>query len=194
MKNFGNVLNQFDMKKIMFNDKYGLTEAVLNGMKTQTRRIMPSGFHKYLKVCEKVGFRPTLLRMHSKYKIGEEVAIAQKYSDIEYLPFTREFDIKKGGKERAGWDNKMFVEAIYMPHHIKITNVRVERLQDISSEDCLAEGITDNCGLFEYTENTLARVYITPIGAYASLVDKVSGKGTWESNPWVFVYEFELVD
>lgn len=33
-----------------------------------------------------------------------------------------------------------------------------------------------------------------PCEAFAVLIDKVSGKGTWESNPYVFVYDFELVD
>lgn len=36
-----------------------------------------------------------------------------------------------------GWDNKMFVRAEHMPHRIRITDIRVERLQDISDEDCL---------------------------------------------------------
>lgn len=33
----------------------------------------------------------------------------------------------------------------------------------------------------------------TPREAFASLIDKVSGRGTWASNPWVVAYEFELV-
>lgn len=36
--------------------------------------------------------------------------------------------------------------------------------------------------------------YCTPHEAFAALIDKVSGKGAWESNPFVFVYEFELAD
>ena len=89
----------------------------------------------------------------------------------------------------------MFTKAELMPHHIQITNVRVERLQDISDEDCLAEGITNDCGVFKYTvDNALTKTFMTAKEAYASLIDKVGKKGTWESNPWVFVYYFELVD
>jgi hypothetical protein len=33
-----------------------------------------------------------------------------------------------------------------------------------------------------------------PKEAFSFLIDKVSGNGTWESNPWVFVYTFELID
>ena len=35
--------------------------------------------------------------------------------------------------------------------------------------------------------------FFTPRAAFASLIDKVSGKGTWEENPYVFVYSFQLI-
>lgn len=87
-----------------------------------------------------------------------------------------------------------------MHNHIRITNVRVERLQDISDEDCIAEGISfyKYNGKIHYTfDNKVKKTFFkfdTPREAYSALIDKISGKGTWESNPWVFVYEFELVD
>lgn len=88
----------------------------------------------------------------------------------------------------------MFVKADLMPHSIRITNIRVERLQDISEDDCLKEGIwrEDNVGLegVTYWSNSSFR---TAKEAYASLIDRISGKGTWDSNPWVFVYDFELI-
>lgn len=39
----------------------------------------------------------------------------------------------------------------------------------------------------------LLKSFCTPQGAYSYLIDKISGKGTWERNPYVFVYDFELV-
>ena len=93
----------------------------------------------------------------------------------------------------------MFVRADKMPHAIRITNIRIERLQDISEADCLKEGIWrgDNVG-FEaatYWYHGLANSsFRTPQEAYASLIDRISGKGTWKSNPYVFVYDFELID
>ena len=91
-----------------------------------------------------------------------------------------------------------------MPGHIKITNIRVERLQDISDEDCLRESVR----LWEdadpeYKLNPLGKLYEiagrwdgykSPREAFAALIDKVSGRGTWDSNPLVWVYKFELVD
>ena len=195
------------MKKIMFNDKYGLTQAVLVGRKTQTRRIayMPNGFITFddedfqLKKLDNGQALLTLCNNSfktSRYKIGEEVAIAQKYADLAY---DGEF-FRLLGKVifEKGCHNKMFVKADLMPHRIRITNIRVERLQDISEKDCIAEGVwkAHNVGLegVTYWYHGLANSsFRTAKEAYASLIDKISGKGTWESNPWVFVYDFELI-
>lgn len=190
------------MKKIMFNDKYGLTQAVLEGRKTQTRRIVytQNGFVVFggedfqLKKLDNGQALLTLCNNRFKtslYKIGEEVAIAQRYSDIADTLGQKLWQL-------PCWRNKMFVKADFMPHRIRITNIRVERLQDISEEDCMAEGIwrDDNVGLegTTYWYHGLANSSLrTAKEAYASLIDKISGKDTWESNPWVFVYDFELV-
>lgn len=195
------------MKKIMFNDKYGLTQAVLEGRKTQTRRIADTAgrlrditvrqaFEEVNKgrACLFDKGRPLAL---SAYKLGETIAIAQKYADLAY---DGEF-FRLLGKVifEKGCYNKMFVKADFMPHRIRITNIRVERLQDISEEDCIAEGVwrDDNVGLkgTTYWYHGLANSsFRTPQQAYASLIDRISGKGTWERNPYVFVYDFELID
>lgn len=195
------------MKKIMFNDKYGLTQAVLEGRKTQTRRIADTAGRlrdiTVRQALEEVNKgraclfdegRPLAL---SAYKLGETIAIAQKYADLAY---DGEF-FRLLGKVifEKGCCNKMFVKADFMPHRIRITNIRVERLQDISEEDCIAEGVwrDDNVELegTTYWYHGLANSsFRTPQQAYASLIDRISGKGTWESNPYVFVYDFELID
>lgn len=195
------------MKKIMFNDKYGLTQAVLEGRKTQTRRIADTAGRlrdiTVRQALEEVNKgraclfdkgRPLAL---SAYKLGETIAIAQKYADLAY---DGEF-FRLLGKVifEKGCYNKMFVKADFMPHRIRITNIRVERLQDISEEDCIAEGVWrgDNVELegTTYWYHGLANSsFRTPQQAYASLIDRISGKGTWESNPYVFVYDFELID
>lgn len=99
-------------------------------------------------------------------------------------------------KTHKGWTNKMFVKAELMHHHIRITNVRAEMLQDISDEDCLREGILPITDMHDITNYYFGESdeYYTPREAFAALIDKVGGRGTWESNPFVFVYSFELVD
>ena len=161
------------MKRISFKDSGGLnlTQAVLSGRKTMTRRAA-------------IG-----ILKHSPYKVGDVVAIMQAYKDAaDYEELI----------DTAGWTNKMFVRAELMPHHIRITDVRVERLQDISDEDCLREGIDEftsgnNPGkLYNFAHNDTP--YLFPRAAFAALIDKVSGRGTWQSNPLVWVYSFELID
>lgn len=187
------------MKKIMFNDKYGLTDAVLEGRKTQTRRVinLTDTDKEYLDFAFDWDLRESvIIDRYAKYKVGEVVAVAQSYQSI----FDKEGTLHNKWLcdmplNHIGWKNKMFVKAELMPHHIRITNIRVERLQDISDEDCLKEGIrTDGYKQQYYCASGFKSHYPTPRAAYAVLIDKVSGKGTWESNPWVFVYDFVKVD
>lgn len=199
------------MKKIMFNDHYGLTQAVLEGRKTQTRRIVytQNGFVVFdnedfrLKKLDNGQALLTLCNNRFKtahYKIGETIAIAQSYKTIqEYLRKVTgtDLELKSELSQSKGYTNKIFVRADHMPHHIRITNIRVERLQDISEKDCLAEGIWEahDVGLegVTYWYTGLANSpYRTAREAYAALIDKISGKGTWDSNPYVFVYDFEI--
>ena len=215
------------MKKIMFNDKYSLTQAVLDGRKTMTRRIIKcprtfrgewvAGFNIHRRHSDKkIVDWPCMYdaderefdmgEILPKYELGEVVAIAQCYKSLGMNPEIA-LDDKDGigfytkTKFAPGWKNKMFVRADLMPHHIRITNIKIERLQDISDEDCLKEGIyKGQCGSADthfmdvYYYKGDIQPYCTPREAFAALIDKVSGKGTWESNPYVFVYEFELID
>lgn len=196
------------MKKIMFNDKYGLTKAVLEGRKTQTRRIVHidpairidgwKTMHDGSVACAQLFENMWIIDVNYKasYKVGEEVAIAQSYFDTEVLHDGGFSNIGQTSRLLAqpGAKNKMFVKAELMPHRIKITKIRVERLQNISVEECLKEGIICKNGRYRVETNKGVVFYTTDARqAFAYLIDKVSGKGTWDSNPYVFVYDFELV-
>ena len=218
------------MKKIMFSDKFGLTEAVLSGRKTQTRRVVGESlwnkWTEYDDFCGSVGVRglneigvavtreysdcEKFFLDNSPFKVGEVVAVAQSYKDCGYDPNVQKIWTDKGVivfvnspiSQLAGWANKLFVRPPLMLHQIRITNVRVERLQDISDEDCIAEGVckwTKDRELFKYDMADGFEMFEwrdkphTPREAYAALIDRISGKGTFESNPYVFVYEFELI-
>lgn len=207
------------MKKIMFNDKCGLTQAVLEGRKTQTRRIAyTAGRWRDIMVRQDLEgvnkgkaclFGDGIFLAKSAYKLGETIAIAQKYEDLRKDDEFYRLCGKNGMpleciKYEKGCSNKMFVKADLMPHRIRITNIRIERLQDISEEDCMEEGIVrfgkeyvrfkkEYCYTCQNYAVTDFYSFSTPREAYAALIDKISGKGTWESNPWVFVYDFKLV-
>lgn len=212
------------MKKIMFNDRYGLTRAVIDGRKTQTRRIIPKDFFS-LTWDEKNGtlwyensMGDFIDVRNSKYalcKVGEVVAVAQSYCSIAdelencnnaTCAAHYEKNVQKASEyislmEHPGFNNKMFVAADMMIHHIRITDVRIERLQDISDEDCLKEGVYEDGGddafmphYFYNYENSGYGGFDLPQMAYADLINRISGKGIWESNPYVSVYDFERMD
>ena len=211
----------------MFNDKFGLTQAVLDGRKTMTRIKCPrtfrgewvAGFNIHRRHSDKkIVDWPCMYdaderefdmgEILPKYKLGEVVAIAQSYKDVDrfhrkgknadYLEYLD--SILPELKLYPGWGNKMFVKADLMPHHIKITGIKVERLQDISDEDCLKEGIIHVSTFLGqkiyHTPHVNGSYLSTNVAqeAFAYLIDKVSGKGTWEENPFVWVYEFKLFD
>lgn len=220
------------MKKIMFNDTYLLTQAVLEGRKTMTRRIIDKKKNEYfLNLLSDKGYMKNTGTLsyddefgefriddvyecttcRPMYKIGEVVAVAQSMCDVY-----AEFDMKYLGKDTkelmkkfggsACFGNKMFVKASDMPHQIRITDIKIEKLQDISDEDCLAEGVELNTRQYQCDKTRYYCVrglghwrsfgcynYNSPREAYAVLIDKVSGKGTWESNPYVFAYEFQMI-
>lgn len=196
----------------MFNDRYGLTQAVIEGRKTMTRRLVPWALTEqwmefvsdapsvggvYVHESEKEFYE----REAPRYKVGEVVAVAQSYNEV-----VREFTSLA---LVLGSTNKMFVKAELMPHRIRITGIKCERLQDISDADCMKEGVVG--GIIGYyvpgikckdwskesyvdTEDGRTwKLFPTPREAFASLIDKVSGLGAWQRNPWVVAYEFELV-
>ncbi len=215
----------------MFNDECGLTQAVLDGRKTMTRRVCkydrpnetydivfpvfePNDYDNDGNIVSPLNYAFGWKNDKGyftgwnipKYKVGEAVAVAQCYKSLGMNPEIA-LDDKDGigfytkTKFAPGWKNKMFVRADLMPHHIRITDIKVERLQNISDEDCLKEGIyKGQCGSADthfmdaYYYKGDIQPYCTPRGAFAALIDKVSGKGTWLKNPYVFCYSFKLID
>ena len=177
-------------KKILFNDKYCLTHAVLAGQKTMTRRVLKDNVS--LGNWEET-------KKHLPYKVGEVVAIAQCYKEL--YP-NADFEMVGNGfmTESAGWNNKMFVRANLMKRHIRITDVKVEQLQDISDDDIMREGVWqfyDQKNLFYVFKNigyAPVVAFLSAREAFAYLIDMVNGEGTWNRNPWVVVYTFERID
>lgn len=207
----------FSMPKIMFSERYGLQQAVLSCYKTMTRRLVKCPkrfkgaedvqleFHKrpgqdfYYDCVVVDGNEHELGQLHLPYKIGQILAIAQSYESLFNectLPTTKmTLEILR---DTAGWRNKMFVRSEHMSHHIRITDLWFERLQDISDEDCMKEGVEKwlDCyivpGIMEKSgKNNVC--FDTPREAFAELINRISGKGTWEKNPWVVAYTFELL-
>lgn len=204
------------MKRAFFNDRYQQTDAVIEGRKTMARQIM-AGIDfpvnmvmgrvlpdKDGKIYAVANGENIIVKL--RYKVGEVVAVAQSYEQIGANPqhyISRpDIDGYQIISMCPGWRNKIFVRAELMPHQIRIKGVRCERLQDISDEDCMKEGVVDvtyfKSGgrpyeLFALPGHEYEETFNTPRQAFAALIDKVCGRGTWDLNPWVVAYEFELV-
>ena len=166
------------MKGIMFNTKYGLEQAVLNGTKTRTWR------------ADK----------EPRYKVGEIVAIKQCYRNVCYYFCEQDnrkyIDYIELYSHQKGWLNKMFTRNEEMPHKIKIIGIKQCRLQDITGEECLREGIFWRNSKYSCLSGYsfgYSDCFSTPLLAFRSLINKLNGKGYWESNPLGYAYEFELI-
>ena len=232
------------MDKFMFNERFGLQQAVFDRLKTDTRRIekclsvLPTEFGEgeYVvphlengKFIVRKYWQGALLDTYTivpKFKVGDVVAIAQRYKELGYTGFIVEKGKPVQVEKSKGWSNKMFVKAELMQRHVEITNVRLQRLQDISEEDCRKEGIIpvtwrqyhkqdwNDLSPQRYTDHnvwTLPKFregiedpwaesdpdeYMaeTAKTAFAVLIFKLMGRKVWDSNPWVLVYSFKLLD
>lgn len=202
------------MKGICF--KEPLHHDTVNGKKTQIRRIItpqknitkefigfsrlvPKGYIEIRGYHENGEYGSSFFK--PKYKVGEVVYLkepfvetnngyAYKYGDNNTI-----FPIDK---EKIKWKNKLSMPAKAARNFIKITSVRAERLQSISEEDCINEGIRyiDDLGCFYFDDlNKKDEGYYfnDSRSAFTSLIDKISGKGTWERNPFVWRIEFEII-
>jgi hypothetical protein len=155
-------------------------------------------------------FKPRYRRGEVLYLKEPYVVAGGKHSDgIVAYKYNR--NIVFPNEQNPKWENKLFMPEKHARYFIEITDVRAERLQDIRDEDCMKEGIiktlTEKKRYFDdyimqkpedrffYTYHSEESVYIrkTPQEAYADLIDKINGKGTWESNPFVWMYDFKLI-
>ena len=215
------------MKKISFNDKFYLTQAVLDGRKTMVRFIVSQRHIEKAKAyqqeyyegaLERISIEDALLNMagaekmiSSPYKVGEIVAVAQNYCDVikEWSKgFGKGFSF--GLEDRPGMHNKVCVKAEYMPHHVRIVSMKVERLQKISNEDAMREGVVR---VNETSRVLGCKPYYTFKGSKAHSVSaKVAFIGLMYRhekrekqpyprevpavayNPYLWAYEIELVD
>ncbi|MDR2913450.1 MAG: hypothetical protein LBV74_01210 [Tannerella sp.] len=129
-------------------------------------------------------------RLHNQYKVGEILYLKEPYfiDEVDALHYKFSEDGKENG---VNWKNKLFMPASAARYFIRITAKRQECLQDISKEDCIKEGIEKVS--FGFMNGIDMNLYTSFKDCFAALIDKISGKGTWESNPEVTVYEYELL-
>jgi hypothetical protein len=201
------------MKGICFIEPLFLATA--EGRKTQTRRmIVPQPDARGTRTTNVLFEDFHGREIKSRYRKGEILYLKEPYiddlnMDRTYYKYSTD-DVKEVGlwlkmpdKEIKGtkriWKNKLFMPETAARYFIQITDVRAERLHDISEADCFKEGIqafTKDNHLFKYGLDgwIWSDMPRTPQTAYASLIDFIGGKGTWKRNPFVFVYDYKLIE
>jgi hypothetical protein len=204
-----------------------LFHSVVSGQKTQFREIInpqpdENGLHDHTKYpmssstqYDMDGFWGTVAetgeskQFKPRYKLGETVYLKEPYIDFRAegicnRPVTYKYDNPNLSGLRPF--EYFFIPEKYARYQIEITGVKVERLQDISDEDCIKEGIVSRyfcdkkCKHFHGPDNPFCKGcnfysadYVCPREAYAALIDEIHGKGKWQSNPFVWVYDFKLI-
>ena len=133
------------------------------------------------------------------YKIGETVYIKEPFSDSYDMDRIR-YKYDQDTDNYCIWENPRTMAARQARHFIEITGVRCERVQDISDEDILSEGIYKNDIALsqelkdKYPESALLRQNLINRRAFADLFDSINGKGKFQENPFCWVYSFRLVN
>jgi hypothetical protein len=188
-----------------------MVRALLDGRKTQTRRLfkgveqMPNGtwhiFGGIIGVAEKdvpkhapdyvriqVGDRLWVKETHAR--VGDNGDDHMACPDLTRLVYYRADDVQP---ELSRWRPSIFMRRQDSRLTLIITDVRVERLQDVSEEDAKAEGIKqDSDGWRDYLMPH-TQCCGNPIDSYRTLWDHINGAGAWDSNPWVAAYTFRVI-
>lgn len=177
-------MKTYDFKPILFSTP--MVQAILRGDKTQTRRIIKPQPSKQL-FDVNMGYwseEPENLKQpyfKATYRVGDIMWVRETFQ-----PITKGFKYKADGIYTEGHPANKWKPSIFMPKEacrifLKVTNIRVERLQDISNSDIVKEGAAS----FGCCTKKLN---------WQILWEKINGIESWKDNPWVFVYEFERTD
>lgn len=202
------LLTAGNFKPILFSTP--MVQAILRGEKTQTRRIIKSN-----EISEKINLA------RCKYKVGDILWVRETFTILEpehCEGMSERFYYKADHHEmnedwrleciRKGYPYK-WKPSLFMPRSasrifLKIKSIRVERLNNISESDAIAEGIERWIETRMVSKPTHYKVYFQnckpedlmsytsdPIDSYETLWQKINGEKSWAENPFVWVYEFE---
>lgn len=166
-----------------------MVRAILEGRKTQTRRVVKLPLKDPLTGCEIAG-----CEINSMLRQGEEICKYGVPGDRLWVRETFQENTPPSGwiyraDDIAGHIDGGWKPSIFMPRQasritLEIEAVRVDRINEITREDCIAEGITQRASNGAYThggEHALG--WAEPEGAYRQLWESINGAGSWDANP-----------
>lgn len=187
-----------------------MVQAILEGRKTQTRRGVkfPKDFvggnaifdnQPFGLKYESTDFLGCLKRLFPKWQIGDVLWVRETWTLSELnIKYRADGEFNQEDYE-LGVVNK-WKPSIFMPREaarifLKVTNIRVERLQDITEEDAVNEGISFNSNSIQSGYGVSgSTVHVSAISAFKALWQKINGVESWDENPWLWVIEFETCE
>jgi hypothetical protein len=245
------IVSRSQFKPMLFSTP--MVQAILDGRKTMTRRIVKAGFdfskmfyrgtveyiselgnqeyfseepnngewlgtNRPIEVSNIIWVREAFFAYGNWEKDGLTKKGKQKYKFIDFTKDNFSFEdfsykyedckpqrICKGISNKIGWYKR---SSLFMPKNacrlfLEVTNVRVERIQDISVKDAVLEGIMSvtkdvkniglRSGFKDYSSENNNNV-LSAISSVKSLWYKINGQKSWEDNPFVWVYSFKRVE
>lgn len=196
-----------------------MVRAILDGRKTQTRRIMkpqpepcPRGGHWWPSNVFKTMLHVEDEMQNGKGGWGGLVGDACPFGDVGDRIWVREAFAsglstkstlayrathKREDLEDGFYDTIKWTPSIHMPRWasrilLEITDVRVERLNAISEEDATAEGVAQfRGGFWKHYQPGWTQHQLSARGSFVTLWKSIYGEESWNSNPWVWVIEFK---
>ncbi|VVE84933.1 ASCH domain-containing protein [Pandoraea sputorum] len=130
---------------------------------------------------------------HSNHPLGPYDDECEVFYRADYLddPLGPDLERSRDGIRRQ-WRPSIHMPRAAARTLLDVTGVRIERLNAISDADCIAEGI----GLTGAAEGVLLTDLLEslPRAHFRQLWESISGPGSWDANPWVWVIEFKRVD
>ena len=188
-----------------------MVRALLDGRKTQTRRVLkpqPNMLNGGRPLNDgrgsysiEAGWKHLPCTRGDRLWVREAFRGSKDYDaypprEWSHWPVHYEADGAPDPRDEVGENGKLR-SSIHMPRWasrltLTVTDVRVQRLQEISGEDCLAEGV--QCATCDAMKASAChgRGCFASIDAYRTLWNSLHGPGAWEANPWVAAYSFTV--
>jgi hypothetical protein len=173
-----------------------MVRALLNGNKTQTRRIV-----KRLEVRDGMPEPEwaSLLKCCPYGQPGDRLWVRETFNRTN--PGGNDGHYFFRATEANEFPDAIWKPSIHMPRWasritLEVTGVRVDRLQDISESDAVAEGCAKNHnGYYWGAPHPVSglKQMASAVGAYRDLWESINGPGSWDLNPWVWCVSFKVV-
>lgn len=210
-----------------------MVRAIMRGDKTQTRRLvkpMPPSNHDWRGWVispfnnKNDGAASWGCGSDASYAkpllggAGDKVFVRETFAENKILPLTdklpgdyiyrADLNEQKQSKYAAAWTPSIHMPKIAARIWLEITGVKVQRLQDITADEAIAEGVegfnqsTGGDDYQDYWRNYMAKepddwqwpwFAGDPVKSFASLWVSIYGQESWDSNPWIFAYEFKII-